>query len=160
LTVAAGAPPRRRRARRILAAIALVLLALAAVLAVVLSRGVRQLYPRDALQTPAQQVRAPAWTQPCRRIARQTTKPACVHVSGRVIWIQEHDPDGDGDRHVIVMSRLRPRIVKLPQTLPLAHLPRIGAWIDAVGWLAFGASGHTEVDTERYVSGDATAQRG
>lgn len=74
-----------------------------------------------------------------------------------MIWIQKHDPDGDGDRHLIVISRLHPRIVKLAAVLPVARLPRIGARIDAVGWLSVGASGHTELDAQRYASGGRTA---
>jgi hypothetical protein len=139
----------------------LVLAVAAAVVAVVMSRGTYETSSRSALQTSAQQARAPAWTRPCWASVRGlgAGKPACAHVRGRVVWIQKHDPDGDGDRHVILMARLHPRIVKLGLRLGPVPLPRIGAQVDATGWLSLGASGHYEIDTEHYVSGDVVADR-
>jgi hypothetical protein len=131
----------------------------AGVAAIVLSRGVYDGYDRVALIGAAGQARAPEWTRPCWVSARTEDKPQCVHVTGRVVWIQKHDPDGDGDRHLIVVSRLRPRIVKLDRLLPITHLPRIGSWIDVVGWLDFGASGHHEVRAQRYAGGGETVTR-
>lgn len=69
------------------------------------------------------------------------------------MWVQHHDPDGDGDRHLIVVSRLHGRIVKAARTLPVSDLPSIGTRIDAVGWLMRGASGHDEIDARRLVPG-------
>ena len=57
------------------------------------------------------------------------------------MWIQRHDPDGDGDRHLVVVGRLRPRIVKISSTLPVSQLPGYGTRIDAVGYSTCGASG-------------------
>jgi hypothetical protein len=135
------------------------LVVLAGVAAIVLSRGVYDSYDRVALIGGARQARAPAWTRPCWATARTEGKPKCVHVTGRVVWIQKHDPDGDGDRHLIIVSRLRPRIVKLERTFPIPRLPRIGTRIDVVGWLDIGASRHHEVRALRYAGGGETISR-
>jgi hypothetical protein len=68
------------------------------VLAVLLAPGDFQSYPRTALVTGAGRAEAPAWTEPCWASAPYTDQERCEHVSGRVVWVQKHDPDGDGDR--------------------------------------------------------------
>jgi hypothetical protein len=127
------------------------LLVVLAALAVLLAPGDFRSYPRAGLLTAARRAAAPAWTKPCWASAPSTEQQRCEHVSGRVVWVQKHDPDGDGDRHLLIIGRLHPRIVKLSAHLPLDRLPRIGAHVDAVGWLMTGASGRGEVDTERFV---------
>jgi hypothetical protein len=128
----------------------------AIVAAVVLARGGYQSYPRTSLLTAAGRRAAPAWTRPCWADAHGTEDQTCAHVSGRVVWIQHHDPDGDGDRHLIVVERLRPRIVKVAPTLPVSQLPGYGTRIDAVGYLYRGASGKIEMDAARLVPGGPT----
>jgi hypothetical protein len=129
-------------------------------LALLLARGgVYEGYDRAQLTEPAARMRAPAWTRPCWSGARWAPDyRRCVHVKGRVLWIQKRDPDGDGDRHVIVVSRLHPRIVNLRRELGVGSLPRIGARVDAVGWLAVGASGHEEIEALSYRSGSVVAE--
>jgi hypothetical protein len=148
--MAGDAEPRgwSRRRRRTVIALAVVL-ALAAAAAAVASRGVDARYPRLALLTPDQQRRAPAWTAPCWPTARWTDQRQCGRVQGRVVWVQQHDPDGDGDRHLVVVGRFRTRIVKLSARLGVRRGPRIGARIDAVGWVMRGESGRTELNTQR-----------
>jgi hypothetical protein len=132
--------------------VALLLVLVVAVLGVIgLAPGVYDRYPRRVLITDAQLYRAPRWTRPCWMTAPRREEDLCVHVKGRVVWVQHHDPDGDGDRHLIVMVRLRPRIVKLAPGLGVRHLPKLGTRIDVVGWLMLGGSGHHEVDTMRLV---------
>jgi hypothetical protein len=121
------------------------------VLVVLLAPGAFESYPRTGLVTAAGRATAPAWTRPCWASAPYTDQERCEHVSGRVIWVQKHDPDGDGDRHLLIIGRLHPRIVKLTARLPLDRLPRTGAHVDAVGWLITGASGRDEIDTQRFV---------
>jgi hypothetical protein len=130
-----------------------VLVALVAVLAALASRGVYARYPRRALLTRDGQLRAPAWTAPCWPTAPWTDKAVCAHVRGRVFWIEKRDADGDADRHLLVIDRFHTRIVKLTQRLGVAHLPRIGARIDAVGWLMSGVSGRTELNAQRLRAG-------
>jgi hypothetical protein len=120
--------------------------------------GVYDTYDRTQLTSPAGRSRAPAWTRPCWDSARGAPDyRRCVHVKGRVLWTQKHDDDGDGDRHLIVVSRLHPRIVNLRRDLGVGPLPRIGARIDAVGWLAVGGSGHDEIEAVSYRSGAVAA---
>jgi len=149
--MAVSAPPRARRGRRIAAVLLVVAVALCATVVAVLAAGAFDRYPRTALLWPRQQARAPAWTRPCWPTARWTDKAECQHVRGRVVWIQKHDPDGDGDRHLLVIDRLHPRIVKLSRALGVARVPPIGARIDAVGWAMFGASGRPEINTQRLI---------
>src|SRR5688500_15154334 len=86
----------------------LVVLVLGAVV-VTAARGVYDLspFPRD----PAS---APSWTRPCFQATSQYDhEPQCARVRGRVVWREVSDPDGDGDRHIVVLSRMRLRVVKL-----------------------------------------------
>jgi hypothetical protein len=124
----------------------LVCLALGTVAFVDLSSGVHDAYPRRALLSAAGRERAPAWTRPCAQIARWTDLASCAHVRGRVVWVEHRDPDGDGDRHLVVVARRRVHIVKVSRALPIRHLPGIGHRIDAVGYDAIGAHGRTELD--------------
>jgi hypothetical protein len=129
----------------------LAVVVVAAVAAVLAAGGTYESVRRTALLTRAGQQRAPAWSSPCWPTAAWTDKPSCVHLSGRVVWIQRRDSDGDGDRHLLVASRLHGRIVKLTQALAISigRLPRLGTRVDAVGWLMRGGSGHFEVNTQR-----------
>ena len=146
-------PRRRRRARRVAAALLLVIALLAIAAVVLLAPGTYETYPRSALLTTAGRRAAPDWTRPCWARARKLREPTCAHVSGRVVWIQREDPDGDGDRHLVVAGELRLRVVKIPKTLPVSRLPGYGKRIDAVGYLALGSSGHPEVIAARLVPG-------
>ena len=129
--------------RRLLLGVLAALLVVAVLAALVLSRGTFDTYPRAGLAGAG----APAWTAPCRADpGAGRDRAMCRRVAGRVVWIQKRDPDGDGDRHLIVVARLRPRIVKVPRDFPLRRLPGRGSWVDATGWVVIGASGHSEVE--------------
>lgn len=128
--------------RRVLLGVLAALLIAAALACAALARGTWDAYPRFALTGAT----APSWTAPCRASDPPRDRTTCARVAGRVVWIQKHDPDGDGDRHLIVISRLRPHIVKVPLDLPLHRLPRLGSRISATGWIVTGASGHYELD--------------
>ena len=134
-----------------------VLLLACGVLAIVFSGGKYDRYPRAKLVTAAQRAAAPAWTRPCWAGAQDTGKPNCVRVAGRVAWIQKHDPDGDGDRHLIVIARLRPHIVKLDRRLPVRRLPRLGARVDVTGIIEASGHGRDELRVDGYRSGDVRA---
>jgi hypothetical protein len=157
---AAAAPVRDRvpgrRRRRITRGVLLVLVVLIAAAVALAAPGTHQTYPRTQLLWPAQQAHAPAWTRPCWPTARWTDKVACVHVRGRVVWTQKRDPDGDGDRHLLIVGRLHPRVVKLVRGMRTAPLPGAGTRVDAVGWLMRGGSGHAEVDAQRVSWGGQT----
>jgi hypothetical protein len=81
----------------------------------------------------------PAWTRPCARSnpARGTRYIlACARVRGRVIYRQNHDPDGDRDRHLVVISGLRLVTIKVPKEARIGPLPGIGARVTAAGTLS------------------------
>jgi hypothetical protein len=148
----------RACSRARVAALALAVLLLAcAVLAVVFSGGTYGRYPRAKLVTAAERAAAPSWTRPCWAGALDDGKPDCVRVAGRVAWIQQHDPDGDGDRHLIVVARLRVHIVKLDRRLPVRRLPGLGGWVDVTGTIEDGGSGHDELKVAGYRSGATRA---
>jgi hypothetical protein len=83
----------------------------------------------------------PDWTRPCRR-----TSPvhgtryilACARVHGRVVYREDHDPDGDLDRHLVVISGLRLVTIKIPREAQIGRLPGIGSSVTATGILARG----------------------
>ncbi len=69
---------------------------------------------------------------------------------GRVVWRELDDPDGDADRHLVLLSRFRLRIVKLmPGRDYDRTIPAIGDTVEAVGFTSIGASGHREIYTEQ-----------
>jgi hypothetical protein len=81
----------------------------------------------------------PAWTRPCARSnpARGTRYIlACARVHGRVVYRQDHDPDGDLDRHLVVISGLRLVTIKVPKDAAIGRLPGIGARVTAAGTLS------------------------
>jgi hypothetical protein len=147
--MARAAPLRSRRGRRVAAVLGGAVAFLVAVLAVAGSRGKLDTYPRTKMISAAQQRRAPAWTRPCWSVARWTGFATCLHVAGRVVWVEHDDPDGDGDRHLFVVSRLRLHLVKLPGPMRLPAAPNVGSTIDAVGWMGRGSHGRTELDAIR-----------
>jgi hypothetical protein len=147
----------RRRTRRILLGLLAVTLVGALVGGLAAAGGTYDRYARAALLDPALRARAPGWTRPCWALARYVVaKPFCVHLDGRVAWVQKHDSDGDGDRHLLVVERFHLRIVKLTVELPVQRLPRLGAHVEVTGWLMKGGSGRDEIDTQRLVTGGRT----
>lgn len=81
----------------------------------------------------------PAWTRPCQRSnpARGTHYIlACARVHGRVLYAQRHDSDGDGDRHLVVISGPRLVTIKVPVSAGIKSVPGIGARVTATGTLS------------------------
>lgn len=78
----------------------------------------------------------PEWTEPCRQ-----TRPAagkgfvrrCVRVEGIVLWRELDDPDGDGDRHLIVLAAGHIVNLKYPRAFRNDELPDPGSRVKAVG---------------------------
>lgn len=143
-------PSSGRGRRRTLAVLAAVVIAALSVLAFLASEGRFDAYPRRALTSETGRRAAPRWTQPCWRPAgrRVAYERSCARVGGRVVWVERDDPDGDGDRHLVLVSRFRLRIVKVPGDLTAERLPSIGAFVEAVGLVLTGASGRDEVRAE------------
>lgn len=79
-------------------------------------------------------------------------------VAGCVVWIERDDPDGDGDRHLVLVARLHVHGVKLPVTFPVRHLPSLGAAAQATGLAMHRASGRLEISAERFAADGLTRQ--
>lgn len=75
--------------------------------------------------------------------------PDCVRVTGRVIYVERVDPDGDGDMHVVVAggSVTLPGIstIKVGQSLRPQRAPRLGDRAAAAGTVIEGARGEDEL---------------
>jgi hypothetical protein len=81
----------------------------------------------------------PSWTRPCHRSnpARGTQYIlACARVHGRVVYAEHHDSDGDGDRHLVVISGPRLVTIKVPLSSGIASIPGMGARVTATGTLS------------------------
>lgn len=79
---------------------------------------------------------------------------ACRAVSGRVLYVEEQDPDGDGDLHLVLFSRdsLTRRyvsILKLGADDRPADVPGFGAWVGATGRPYRGERGERNLEVER-----------
>ena len=123
---------------------------------VVAGQGVFEKVLRAPLGRPGGRAGAPEWTRACR--TRNPPQPSvyCAHVRGRVVWRQGNDPDGDGDRHLVLVVDRRLRLVKLPREFRVPGLPRLGTTIDASGYLMLGSSGRDEVYASRLTMGGRT----
>jgi hypothetical protein len=122
------------RVRRVRAPMA-VLAVLAALLAVLLLRGSYEIEPSRVLgvgrEAPA------AWTRPCWVLhPRHATRPfssRCVRLRGTVLFAERIDPDGDGDRHLLLLAGPHLVKVKYRRGLHVGSLPGIGATVRIVG---------------------------
>ena len=70
----------------------------------------------------------PAWAAPCRRRSAEGVVfvRRCARVDGLVIWREQDDPDGDGDRHLLVVADRRPVKLKFPRGVGPRELPGLG----------------------------------
>ena len=139
------AASRRRRGLRWLVRLALAAVALVLILVMVTAaRGVYDVSPY-----PVAVASAPKWAMPCfHSMPRYNHEPQCARVRGRVVWRESDDPDGDGDRHIVVLSRMRFRVVKLRKDA--GALRGIGSEVAAVGFTTVGASGERVIVAEAF----------
>lgn len=126
------------------------LVATAVVVFAALSGGRYDSFPIARLSTDAERDAAPRWTRPCRPAGRDAVATTCARVRGRVVWVERTDPDGDGDRHLLVVSQLDTRIVKLAADFRVGRLPALGSEVTATGPVVPGGSGRPEIRTERF----------
>jgi len=111
--------------------------------------------PDDA---PASGASATATAQPQReeerpRIRRARCAPAvanCVAVTGRVIYVEAVDPDGDGDAHYVLAggSVTAPGLTAVdvaPELRP-RRLPRRGELVSAAGPVYTGSFGQRQIE--------------
>jgi hypothetical protein len=86
---------------------------------------------------------------------RPTDWSPCREVDGRVVYIQRVDPDGDGDLHVLLLSRQSVTgpwltLLKVPDKLRTGMDPGIGRWVRATGHLYTAEHGETSIGVARW----------
>jgi hypothetical protein len=89
---------------------------------------------------------------------KQSDNPRCREASGRVLYVEAVDPDGDGDMHLVLASRQSltwPGITVLviPRAKSPASVPRFGRWVRAIGLLNTGSHGETTLDAREFKLG-------
>ena len=77
---------------------------------------------------------------------------ACRAATGRVIYVEAVDPDGDGDAHfVLAGGRITARgisTIAVRRELRPRRLPRVGDWISAAGVVWTGSYGQRQIEAE------------
>ena len=132
-----------------LAVLGALVVGLAAAVLLLGAGGIWERYSARSLESAAQRRGAPAWTRACRLRSVDPTTKVCARVKGRIVWVEHHDDDGDGDRHLLVAARLGIHVVKVPLNLGVGSVPGRGTLVTAVGFDRVGGSGRREVLAER-----------
>ena len=91
-----------------------------------------------------------------RRSVERARCPAglegCREATGRVLYVEAVDPDGDGDAHfVLAGGRITaPGIsaIAVRRELRPRRLPRIGDWVSAAGVVWTGSHGQQQIEAE------------
>jgi hypothetical protein len=78
----------------------------------------------------------------------------CSRASGRIIYVERVDPDGDGDAHFVIASSdsiTAPGIsvIDLKKSLRPSPLPGPGDWISAAGPVYRGSHGQRQIEAVR-----------
>ncbi|HYI20281.1 MAG TPA: hypothetical protein VD836_16305 [Solirubrobacteraceae bacterium] len=110
--------------------------------------------PRASAEPSAPPATTPA-PRPPRAVERARCpegQDGCREATGRVLYVEAVDPDGDGDAHfvlaggritapgistVAVRAELRPR-----------RLPRVGDWVSAAGVVWTGSYGQRQIEAD------------
>jgi hypothetical protein len=114
----------------------------------------------EASRSPeASAPRAPseARERPEPRLRRLTCAPAeanCSSASGRILYVERVDPDGDGDAHFVLLSResiTAPGIsvIDVAKELRPSPLPGPGDRISAAGPVHRGSHGQRQIQATR-----------
>ena len=98
----------------------------------------------EATPRPARRLRAPR----CR-----PEVPDCARVSGRIVYVERVDPDGDGDAHFVVLDRrgvTAPGItvVDVARELRPRPLPGAGELLSAAGPVYPGSYGQAQIEAD------------
>jgi len=99
---------------------------------------------------------APHRQQPARPrpVKCPPTLANCSTASGRIIYVERVDPDGDGDAHFVIASSdsiTAPGIsvIDLRKSLRPSPLPGPGDWISAAGPVYRGSHGQSQIEAVR-----------
>ena len=95
----------------------------------------------EATPRPARRLRAPR----CR-----PEVPDCARVSGRIVYVERVDPDGDGDLHVVVTDRHGVTLagltsIDVSKDLRPRRDPRVGERAAAMGPVQTGSYGQSQI---------------
>ena len=95
----------------------------------------------EAAPRPARRLRAPR----CR-----PGVPECARVSGRIVYVERVDPDGDGDLHVVVTDRHGVTLagltsIDVSKDLRPRRDPRVGERAAAMGPVQTGSYGQSQI---------------
>lgn len=79
----------------------------------------------------------------------------CQVVDGRIVYMQREDPDGDGDLHVLLLSRQSVSgpwltMLKVPERLRTGMDPGIGRWVRALGQVFTAEHGEDSIRVARW----------
>jgi hypothetical protein len=84
----------------------------------------------------------------------------CKSASGRIVYVERVDPDGDGDAHFVLDSKqsVTLSVIDVKKSLRPDPLPDVGDWISAAGPVYRGSYGQKQIEAiELHV---ARARRG
>jgi hypothetical protein len=106
-----------------------------------------------AAEAPAQGTETQPAPPPAPELQRATCPPDaanCAAVTGRVLYVEAVDPDGDGDAHYVLLggSITAPGItvVDVPVGLRPARLPGRGEQVSAAGPVYTGSFGQKQIE--------------
>ena len=109
--------------------------------------------PRAATPTPTPTPTATPRPARERRLARPRCReevPDCRSTSGRIVYVERVDPDGDGDLHVVVSDRRGVTLrgltaIDVSKDLRPRRDPRIGERAAAMGPVQTGSYGQSQI---------------
>ena len=113
--------------------------------------------PRAEIPTPAPARTATptpqATPRPARRLRAPRCRPEvpeCARVSGRIVYVERVDPDGDGDLHVVVTDRQGVTLagltsIDVSKDLRPRRDPRVGERAAAMGPVQTGSYGQSQI---------------
>jgi hypothetical protein len=97
---------------------------------------------------------APAVKKTRRPATCPADAPNCRTASGRILYVERVDPDGDGDAHFVLVSRegiTGPgvSVIDVKRSLRPSPLPGPGDWISAAGPVQTGSHGQKQIEAVR-----------
>jgi hypothetical protein len=112
--------------------------------------------PRSSA-TPTPDATPTATPRPQRALKRPPCRaevPDCSSASGRIVYVERVDPDGDGDAHFVLVSRggiTAPglSVIDVKRSLRPSPLPGPGDWISAAGPVQTGSHGQSQIEAVR-----------
>jgi hypothetical protein len=107
------------------------------------------------LRTATEPVRQDQQPARPRSVRCPPTLAKCSTASGRIIYVERVDPDGDGDAHFVIASSdsiTAPGIsvIDLKKSLRPSPLPGPGDWISAAGPVYEGSHGQSQIEAVRF----------